>query len=82
MEGATRTRRISWAWFAGADERVLALVPSERSFLDAQGLVIAAMACVTGFAVSVAAGGWWNVPVTHLLWLGVVWTGVDATWFF
>ena len=62
--------------FAGADGRVLALVPSERSFLDAQGLVIAAMACVTGFAVAVAGSGWWNVPITHILWLGVVWAAV------
>jgi hypothetical protein len=76
MDATTRTRRLSWAWFAGADERVLALVPSERSFLSAQGLVIAAMACVTGFAVAVAGSGWWNVPITHLLWLGLVWTAV------
>jgi hypothetical protein len=55
---------------------VLAFVPSERSFLDAQGLVIFAMACVTGFAVAVAGSGWWNVPITHILWLGVVWTAV------
>ncbi len=54
----------------------MALVPSERSFLDAQGLVIAAMACVTGFAVAVAGSGWWNVPITHILWLGVVWAAV------
>jgi hypothetical protein len=71
-----RTPRVGWAWFAGADDRVLALVPSERSFLDAQGLVIAAMACVTGFAVAVAGSGWWNVPITHILWLGVVWAAV------
>ena len=70
------TRRVGWAWFAGADGRVLSLVPSERSFLDAQGLVIAAMACVTGFAVAVAGSGWWNVPITHILWLGVVWAAV------
>ena len=76
MDEKPRTRRLSWAWFAGADERVLALVPSERSFLEAQGLVIFAMACVTGFAVAVAGSGWWNVPITHLLWLGLVWTGV------
>ena len=69
-------RRLGWAWFAGADRHVLALVPSERSFLDAQGLVIVAMACVTGFAVAVAGSGWWNVPITHILWLGVVWTAV------
>jgi hypothetical protein len=70
-------RRIGWAaWFAGADARVLALVPSERSFLEAQGLVVAAMACVTGFAVAVAGSGWWNVPITHILWLGAVWTVV------
>jgi hypothetical protein len=55
---------------------VLAFVPSERSFLDAQGLVIFAMACVTGFAVAVAGSGWWNIPITHILWLGVVWTVV------
>ena len=67
-------RRLGWAWFAGADTRVLELVPSERSFLDAQGLVIVAMACVTGFAVAVAGSGWWNVPITNILWLGVVWT--------
>ncbi len=69
-------RRLGWSWFAGADGRVLALVPSERSFLEAQGLVIAAMACVTGFAVAVAGIGWWNVPITHILWLGVVWAAV------
>jgi Domain of unknown function (DUF4407) len=69
-------RRLGWTWFAGADERVLALVPSERSFLQAQGLVILAMAGVTGFAVAVAASGWWNVPITHLLWLGILWTAV------
>ena len=75
-EGKTR-RRLGWAsWFAGADCRVLALVPSEQSFLEAQGLVIVAMACVTGFAVAVAGSGWWNVPITHILWLGVVWTAV------
>ena len=68
--------RFSLAWFAGADERVLSLVPSERSFLESQGLVIAAMACVTGFAVAVAGSGWWSVPITHILWLGVVWTAV------
>jgi hypothetical protein len=71
-----RARRIGWAWFAGADEHVLSLVPSERSFLDSQGLVIVAMACVTGFAVAVAGSGWWNVPITHVLWLGVVWAAV------
>lgn len=70
-------RKLGWAsWFAGADSRVLALVPSERSFLEAQGLVILAMACVTGFAVAVAGSGWWNVPITHILWLGAVWTVV------
>jgi Domain of unknown function (DUF4407) len=71
-----RAPRFSLAWFAGADERVLSLVPSERSFLEAQGLVIAAMACVTGFAVAVAGSGWWSVPITHILWLGVVWTAL------
>ena len=71
-----RAPRLDWAWFAGADARVLALVPSERSFLEAQGLVIVAMACVTGFAVAVAGSGWWNVPITNILWLGAVWTAV------
>src|SRR6185436_16707937 len=71
------TRRTrAWTWLAGADDRVLALVPSERSFLEAQGMVIFAMACVTGFAVAVAASGWWDVPVTHVLWLGLAWTVV------
>src|SRR6476661_3925471 len=65
-------RRLGWAWFAGADAHVLSLVPSERSFLDSQGLVIVAMACVTGFAVAVAGSGWWNVPITHILWLCIV----------
>jgi Domain of unknown function (DUF4407) len=72
----SRPRRLGWAWFAGADRDVLALVPSERSFLDAQGLVIVAMACVTGFAVAVAGSGWWNVPITHILWLGVIWAAL------
>jgi len=71
-----KARRPRWSWFAGADERVLALVPSERSFLEAQGLVIFAMALVTGFAVTVAGSGWWNVPITQLLWLGGVWTAL------
>lgn len=74
--GHDRRRRLGWAWFAGADEHVLRHVPTERSFLDAQGLVVFAMACVTGFAVAVAGSGWWNVPITHVLWLGAVWTGV------
>jgi hypothetical protein len=74
--GEAGTRRLGWAWFAGGESRVLAFVPSERSFLDAQGLVIFAMACVTGFAVAVAGSGWWNVPITHILWLGVIWTAV------
>ena len=69
-------RRLGWAWFAGADEHVLGLVPTERSFLNAQGLVIFVMACVTGFAVAVAGSGWWNIPITHVLWLGAVWTVV------
>ena len=31
------TRRTrAWTWLAGADDRVLALVPSERSLLEAQ----------------------------------------------
>jgi hypothetical protein len=55
---------------------VAALVPTERSFLQAQGLVIVAMAGVTGFAVTVAGSGWWDVPITQLLWLGIVWTAV------
>src|SRR5215475_5948794 len=74
--GETGTRRLGWAWFAGGENRVLAFVPSERSFLDAQGLVVFAMACVTGFAVAVAGSGWWNIPITHILWLGVIWTVV------
>ena len=71
-----RVRARAWTWLAGADDRVLALVPSERSFLEAQGMVIFAMACVTGFAVAVAASGWWDVPVTNVLWLGIAWTVV------
>jgi hypothetical protein len=75
-EPRRRSRRLGWAWFAGADRDVLELVPSERSFFEAQGMVIVAMACVTGFAVAVAGSGWWNVPITHILWLGLVWTAV------
>jgi hypothetical protein len=70
-------RRLGWtSWFAGSDSRVLRLVPSEQSFFEAQGLVILAMACVTGFAVAVAGSGWWNIPITHILWLGAVWAAV------
>jgi hypothetical protein len=76
IDARERPRRLGWAWFAGADARVLALVPTERSFLQAQGLVIVAMAGVTGLAVAVAASGWWNVPIAHLLWLGFVWTAL------
>ena len=75
---ASNNRRgLGWAsWFAGSDSRVLGLVPSEQSFFEAQGLVILAMACVTGFAVAVAGSGWWNIPITHILWLGAVWAAV------
>ena len=70
-------RRLGWAsWFAGSDSRVLGLVPSEQSFFESQGLVILAMACATGFAVAVAGSGWWNIPITHILWLGAVWAAV------
>ena len=74
--GNKRQRELSSAWFADADARVLALMPSERSGVEARGLVVVAMACVTGFAVAVAGSGSWSVPITHILWLGVVWTTV------
>ena len=75
-EGSRRAQARLGRGSRAPTSSVLALVPSERSFLDSQGLVIVAMACVTGFAVAVAGSGWWNVPITHVLWLGVVWTVV------
>jgi hypothetical protein len=62
-----------WAWFAGADPRVLAHAPGERSFTEALGMVVAALAVASGFTLSVAASNWWNVPISHVLWVGAAW---------
>jgi hypothetical protein len=69
-------RRVSspFAWLAGGEERVLALVPSERNFMQAQGIVIFLMACVTGFALSIAASSWWSISLASTLALAPAWT--------
>lgn len=61
-------------WLAGGEEKVLSLVESERDFFTALGMVAAAMAVASGFTLSVAASGWWTVPIQHVLWIGAAWT--------
>jgi hypothetical protein len=62
-----------WAWFAGGDRRVLALVPSEASFLDGLGMWVVGMAVVSGFAMSVAASQWWSTSIAKVLWVLPLW---------
>jgi hypothetical protein len=69
-------RRVSslFAWLAGGEARVLALVPSERPFMQAQGVVIFLMACITGCALSIAASSWWSISIASTLALAPIWT--------
>lgn len=69
-----RTRaRAGWAWFAGGDGRVLALVPSEASFLNGLGMWVVGMAVVSGFAMTVAASQWWSTSIVSVLWVLPLW---------
>ncbi len=65
--------RAGWAWFAGGDARVLALVPSEASFLNGLGMWVVGMAVVSGFAMTVAASQWWSTSIVSVLWLVPLW---------
>lgn len=69
-----RVMRSPFSWLAGGEERVFALVPSERPFFAAQGMVIAALAVANGFVLSVSGSAWWNVPLRQVLWFGVAWS--------
>ena len=62
-----------WAWFAGGDGRVLALVPSEASFLNGLGMWVVGMAVVSGFAMTVAASQWWSTSIVSVLWVAPLW---------
>src|SRR5206468_1977987 len=70
--GMTRARG-GWSWFAGGDGRVLALVPSETSFLDGLGMWVVGMAAVSGFAMTVAASQWWSTSILSVLWVLPLW---------
>jgi hypothetical protein len=59
---------------AGGEERVFALVESERDFFTALGMVVLAMAVASGFVLTVAASDWWTTPIRRVLWVGVAWT--------
>ena len=65
--------RAGWAWFAGGDGRVLALVPSEASFLNGLGMWVVGMAIVSGFAMTVAASQWWSTSIVSVLWVVPLW---------
>ena len=65
--------RAGWAWFAGGDGRVLALVPSEASFLNGLGMWVVGMAVVSGFAMTVAASQWWSTSIVSVLWVVPLW---------
>jgi hypothetical protein len=66
-------RRTGWAWLGGADGRVLAMVPSEASFLGGLGMWVAGMAAVSGFAMTVAASQWWDTSIASVLWVLPLW---------
>jgi hypothetical protein len=68
-----RNARAGWAWFAGGDGGVLALVPSEASFLQGLGMWVVGMAVVSGFAMTVAASQWWSTSIVSVLWVLPVW---------
>ena len=75
-DGGTARRpraRAGWAWFAGGDGRVLALVPSEASFLNGLGMWVVGMAVVSGFAMTVAASQWWSTSIVSVLWVVPLW---------
>jgi hypothetical protein len=61
-------------WLGGGEERVFALVESERDFFTALGMVVFAMAMASGFVLTVAASDWWTTPIRRVLWVGVAWT--------
>jgi hypothetical protein len=69
-----RRARAGWAWFAGGDDRVLALVPSEASFLNGLGMWVVGMAVVSGFGMTVAASQWWSTSIVSVLWVLPLWT--------
>ena len=68
-----RHERSGWAWFAGGDRGVLALVPSEASFLNGLGMWVVGMALVSGFAMTVAASQWWSTSIVSVLWVLPLW---------
>ena len=49
------------------------MVPSEASFLNGLGMWVAAMAAVSGFGMTVAAGQWWSTSITSVLWVLPLW---------
>ena len=65
--------RAGWAWLAGGDRSVLAMVPSEASFLNGLGMWVAGMALVSGFGMTVAASQWWSTSVESVLWVLPLW---------
>jgi len=68
-----RRAGAGWAWFAGGDGRVLALVPSEASFLNGLGMWVVGMAVVSGFGMTVAASQWWSTSIVSVLWVLPLW---------
>ena len=68
-----RRARAGWAWLAGGDGFVLAMVPSEASFLNGLGMWVAGMAVVSGFAMAVAASQWWSTSIVSVLWVLPIW---------
>jgi hypothetical protein len=70
---ARRRGRTGWAWLAGGDGLVLSTVPSEVSFLNGLGMWVAAMAAVSGFAMTVAASQWWSTSIASVAWVLPIW---------
>ena len=48
-------------------------MPSEASFFNGLGMWVAAMAVVSGFAMTVAASQWWSTSITKVLWVLPLW---------
>ena len=69
---------FSFAWFTGADLRILARVPSERVFYNALGLSVVLLACGNGAALAIAVGYMLHRSAGHFWWLGLGWTLILA----
>jgi hypothetical protein len=65
---------FQFAWFAGANLRTLARVPSEVSFYNALGATVLLLGCVSGYTACLAVAYALLKEVGDVWWIGVGWT--------